>query len=436
MTTPPPDEVECCPVLVRCKPQHQIRPAYRILHTVPGADGQTPVQVEASWHLTLTNKTGDTMLGPVIKTVTLLPGQTVRLSIQDRASKFSYDTESSVVHREAHTSASSYYNAGMASAFSSLSSVSSGREASTHHDNSMSGSGGAGLDLGFFEIGGSVGGSSHDSSTTTTFLTSLSRTARSQSSHVEMGTQSAYSTSVGYVSSKSHAEGESEEHSEAATHFYRNENRCHAVNHRFHQLVEEHTITLTVDEVVLRVVDSTASTGAVPVVRRPLTGLSPKPEAVSVLSPKLVQAEAAAREAAMARTARPAQGPVGLGNDTASAVPVAALTQEERDAAIKAVMADLVKAGLVTADGKATARAQRLFGWTHVICLPLDGVHVMSCLSDCDVCEPELKKKIELELERMALENEHLARETELMDKDLDHQPRCCPDEEEDDDED
>jgi hypothetical protein len=431
VTTPPPDtEVECCPVLTRCQPVHEIRPAYRMIHTVPGADGQTPIRVEASWHLTLTNATGPTMLGPVVKTVTLLPGQTVRLSIQDRASKFSYDTESDRVHRETHTSSTSYYNAGMASAFSSLTSVSSGREASTHHDSSLSGSGGAGIDLGFFEIGGSVGGSSHDSSSTSSFLASLSRVSRSQSSHVEMGTQSAYSTSVGYVSTRTHAEGQSEEHSEAATHFYRNENRCHAVNHRFHQLVEEHTITLTVDEVVLRVIDSAAATGAVPVVRHPLTGLSPKPEAVSVLSPKLVAVEAAAREAALARSS--SRGP-GVGVSE-SATLAASLTPEERDAALKAVTADLVKAGLITADGKATARAQRLYGWTHTICLPLDGVHVMSCLSDCDVCEPELKKKIDLELERMALENAHLARETELMDQDLDHQPRCCPDENDEDD--
>jgi len=435
MTTPPDphDEVECCPVLTRCQPVHQIRPAYRMIHTVPGADGQAPVRVEASWHLTLTNTTGPTMLGPVVKTVTLMPGQTVRLSIQDRASKFSYDTESDRVHRESHTSASSYYNAGMASAFSSLSSVSSGREASTHHDNSMSGSGGAGLDLGFFEIGGSVAGSSHDSSSTHSFLTSLSRVSRSQSSHVEMGTQSAYATSVGYVSTRTHTEGESEEHSEAATHFYRNENRCHAVNHRFHQLVEEHKITLTVDEVVLRVIDPAAATGAVPVVRRPLTGLSPKPEAVSVLSPKLIAVEAAAREAARARASSSRPDNEGLADfeDTT----VLTLTPEERDAALKAVTEDLVRAGLITPDGKVTARAQRLYGWSHTVCLPLDGVHVMSCLSDCDVCEPELKRRIELELDRLELQNQNLARETELMDRDLEHQrPECDEDDSEDDD--
>ena len=433
MTTPMPDEVECCPVLKRCQQNVTIHPAYRITHST--LVGDVTVRVEATWHLTLTRKTGDTMLGPIIKTVTLLPGQSVRLSIQDRSSKFSYDTESSRVHRETNVSSSSYYNAGMASAFSSLSSVTSGREESTHHDSSVSGGGGVGLDLGFFEIGGSVHGSSHNSSTTSAFLTSLSRTSRSQSSHVEMGTQAAYSTSVGYVATRTHTEGESEEHSEAATHVYKNENRCHAVNHRFHQLMEEHTVTLTVDEVTLRVLDPTASTGAVPIVPRPLTGLGPKSEAVSVLSPKLLTVEAAARAAAIARTSdrqRPVPSPTGLAAEDAASL----LTPEQHAAALKAVMSDLVKAGLVTADGKVTDRAQELYGWTHVLCLPLDGTHVMSCISDCDTCEPELKRRIDLELDRLELQNRHLARTTELMDKDLEHQPRCPEESGEDDDED
>lgn len=421
MTTPEPhSDVECCPVLKRCRPVHQIRPAYRLIHTVPGAAGQPPVRVEVTWHLTLTRTPGDTMLGPVVKTVTLLPGQTVRLSIQDRASRYSYDTESSRVHRDTNVSASSYYSAGMASAFSSLSSVSSGRSASTHQDSSVSGGGGVGLDLGFFEIGGSVNGSSHSASSTASFLNSLSRVARAQSSHVEMGTQSAYSTSVGYVGSRTHAEGESEEHSEASTHVYRNENRCHAVNHRFHQLMEEHVVALSVSRVALRVIDPDASTGAVPVVPRPLTGVALKAEAISSLSPKLASLEASARSAALARSAIAPEGndnPVGVSSD------LALLTPEEKDAALKAVTADLVKAGLLTPAGAVTPAAQERYGWSHTLCLPLDGVHVMSCISECDTCEPQLKKKIELELERMALENARIARETELMDRDLLHRP-------------
>lgn len=425
-----PGDVECCPILKRCQPVHEIHPSYRMIHTVQTGDNRTPVRVEAAWHLTLVKKTGDTMLGPVLKTVTLLPGESVRLSVQDRASRFSYDTESSRVHREAHSSASSYYNAGMASAFSSLTSVTSNREASTHHDSSVSGGGGAGLDLGFFEIGGSVAGSSHDSSSTHSFLSSLSRVSRSQSSHVEMGTQAAYSTSVGYVATRTHTEGESEEHAEAATHVYKNKNRCHSVNHRFHQLMEEFTLTLTVDEVILRVLDD-VTPGLVPYVPRPLTGLVPKADAVSTLSPKLAELESSARRAAVARTAV-SSGQVGV---MAEAVAAATLTPEQKASALKLVMADLVKAGLVNEDGSVTEKAQKRYGWKRTVCLPLDGMHVMSCLSECDTCEPELHREVTLELDRYELENKQIARTTELMDRDDDHRPDYGHDDPEDGDE-
>lgn len=420
MTMPVP--VECCPELMRCQSVTRIRPTYRIIHTVPGDNGQT-VRVEAAWHLTLTRTTGETMLGPVVKSVNLLPGQTVRLSIQDKASKFSYDTESTRVHREAHASSASYYSAGMASAFSSLSSVSSGRTASTFHESAISGGGGAGLDLGFFEIGGSVNGSSHDASSTTSFLNSLSQTSRSQSSHWEAGTQTAYASSVGYVSTRTHAEGESEEHSEAATHVYRNENRCHAVNHRFHQLMEEHTVKLTVEAVVLRVIDPDASTGTVPVVPRPLTGLAPKPEAVSVLSPQLAEKEDAARKAATARTALTPQG-----QDVFASRFILAIPPADAQRALDMVRDDLMRAGLIDQDGSVTEQAQARFGWEQTLCLPLDGLHVMSCLSDCNTCEHQLERRIDLELDHLGLQNEMLRRQIELMDRDQEHRSGCCPD--------
>jgi hypothetical protein len=61
--------------------------------------------------------------------------------------------------------------------------------------------------------------------------------------------------------------------------------------------------------------------------------------------------------------------------------------------------------------------------------LPTAGVLVKGCLDDCNVCEPELEKEIELDLERKRLENARLKREIDLMDKDQQH--RCCPEGEE-----
>ena len=46
-------------------------------------------------------------------------------------------------------------------------------------------------------------------------------------------------------------------------------------------------------------------------------------------------------------------------------------------------------------------------------------------IDTCDVCEPELQKKIELELEEQALRNQLLKRQIDLLDKSQEY--RCCP---------
>ncbi len=50
---------------------------------------------------------------------------------------------------------------------------------------------------------------------------------------------------------------------------------------------------------------------------------------------------------------------------------------------------------------------------------------IKGCLDNCGTCEPMLEKRIELELERMRLENEKLKREIELLDQAQEY--RCCP---------
>jgi len=52
-------------------------------------------------------------------------------------------------------------------------------------------------------------------------------------------------------------------------------------------------------------------------------------------------------------------------------------------------------------------------------------VIVKGCLDECDVCEPELKENIKLDLERKKLENQLLAKQIELLAKSQAY--RCCP---------
>jgi len=46
-------------------------------------------------------------------------------------------------------------------------------------------------------------------------------------------------------------------------------------------------------------------------------------------------------------------------------------------------------------------------------------------VDDCDVCEPEVQRKIQLELDRLELQNQLLKRQIELLDKSQEY--RCCP---------
>jgi hypothetical protein len=102
------------------------------------------------------------------------------------------------------------------------------------------------------------------------------------------------------------------------------------------------------------------------------------------------------------------------------AIPVAV-----REQALKQVDQQLVKAGLLAANGQANAELVREISFERQFCLPTPGILVKGCLDECDVCEPTLQKEIELELERKKLENEMLKKKIDLLEKSQEY--RCCP---------
>jgi hypothetical protein len=52
-------------------------------------------------------------------------------------------------------------------------------------------------------------------------------------------------------------------------------------------------------------------------------------------------------------------------------------------------------------------------------------VIVKGCLDECNVCEPELVRRHELELARLDLQNQLLKRQIELLEQSQEY--RCCP---------
>ena len=98
---------------------------------------------------------------------------------------------------------------------------------------------------------------------------------------------------------------------------------------------------------------------------------------------------------------------------------------DARQAALKAVDAELVRAGMLDQAGSPTEKIIAELSWERVEWLSTPGLLVKGCLDRCDVCEPALQRQIELELEHQSLRNKLLERQIELLDKAQEY--RCCP---------
>jgi hypothetical protein len=114
--------------------------------------------------------------------------------------------------------------------------------------------------------------------------------------------------------------------------------------------------------------------------------------------------------------------PIEVAVEVAAELP---LTDEVRRAALEEVDNQLVAAGLIDESGAVSKQAREQFGYSRTTSLPTAGVIVKGCLDDCDTCEAELHRSIELDLERKELKNKLLTRQIELLEKAQEY--RCCP---------
>lgn len=417
MSTP----TDCCPGLDPCEPCDTLDITYRLPYR-PVIDNQT-VPVTATVRYRLSRCPGPLGTGPLVYTTTLLPGEKQKLLTTDRHTQFSYDTSSTLAYHHRAASEESFYTAGMARAMSSIDIVDTTRRNSSYHESAVSGGGGAGLDLGFFEIGGSVQGSSFDASSTERIVRNFSQHAQSSHFHTESGVRAASSVSVGSVSSRTHAEGSSDDHFESVSRTIENKNQCRALTFLFHQIVKCQTVTFELVAIDLDVDDASAPTGVTLTPPKPVTGLGVIPQQIRSDAPDLLATERAARQAAAEREQQDTLSTGALRRFAS----LAAVPPDVKDRAITAVMVELVQAGLLDEDGDVSDAAKLKYGWTRTLTLPTPGIQVRSCLDECDACEPELHRKIDLELDRMELENRLLERRIELMDRDKEHNP-CCGD--------
>jgi hypothetical protein len=427
-----PAAVECCPQLEPCEVCDVLNFTYRLPFrpVVVIGDQRQVVPVEVTFHYRLTRCSGPLALGDLIYTTTLLPGEKVRLQSSDRHTRFSFDSESKLSYHNETTSEESYYAAGMAYGMSNLSLLDTSSSSSSFSSSAVSGGGGAGIDLGFFSIGGSASASSYDANSASRFSRSLSQHAESLQQHVEVSTRAASSTSVGEVSTRNHQQGESDDQFESASRIFSNPNHCHAVTFLFYRINKCQTVRFELVAIERRVDDPLSPTGVQLNPPKPATG-------VGVLSSRVLATGANRLEVAQRALQSVA---VEQGSATPAGSFVArsftSLAQQTpigvgvRQAALQQVDQDLVEEGLLEKVGGSVApAAQKAAGWERTMSLPTPGVLVKGCLDDCDICEPELKRLMDLEATRKDLENQLLKKQIDLLEKSQEY--RCCPADEE-----
>jgi len=433
-------EVPCCPELATDRACDVLDFHYRLIHTptVTINNRTQRVTVEVIIHARLERCTGSLALGDLVHSLTLLPGEKVRLFSTDRRTRFSFDSATKVSYRREQTSEERYYMSAMSDFMSDVTVRDEARAANTRKGSFETHGDTSGVLETIFS-GPSVDVSgSYNAESTSEFTRELRQHAEASSNRSVEATRAANSVSVGEVQSRTHAEGETEDHFESSTRVFSNPNRCHATTFFFYQINKTQTVKFTLEAIQRRVIDPAADTR---VTNNPFTSrgeVAVIPTAVLATDKERLDLERAGRNSAAAQfgeavrlsTAETLRASVPgvrvAGAFFTTGQPIEPLPPEVRAEALKAVDRDLVSAGLLDKEGGTiSTEAQQRFSFEVTTSLPTPGLLVRGCLDDCNICEPALLREIDLDLERKKLENDLLSKKIDLLEKSQEY--RCCP---------
>lgn len=431
----PVNALDCCPVLEDKPVCDTVDFRYRLPYR-PRNDKQR-VPVELILHFRFERCSGPLVLGDPAYSTTLLPGEKVRLFTSDRRSRWSYDSESNLSYRHETTSEESFYAAGMARAMTDLEISENSSSSSSYGETWADGGGEASFNfLGIIKIGGGGGGGAYSSESSREFAYNLSRHAESASAYVAASVRAKSTTSVGEVETRTHSEGESEAQYESASRTFHNPNKCSAVTYLFHKINKTQRVRFRLVAIERRVVDAAAPTDIAQRVPLDSNGrISVLSQAIPATSSKRLEVEQMGRISAAERfepkfsllrsatvsgynrAASPLIANVNLATE--------AVSENLRNATLKAVDEELTKEGLLDKQGKVSEKIIAELSWEREEIIPTPGIMVKGCLDDCATCEPALQREIELDLEHKALKNALLKQKIELLAQSQEY--RCCP---------
>lgn len=423
------DVQKCCPDFKRDDSSDILSFHYRLKQYPVVNNRRIPVEVKTV--IRIERIPGPLVLGDLVYTTTLLPGETVRLFSQDRRTRFTYDSATKLSYRHEQTSEERYFMASMSDYMSDLST----RDYSHSGKQSSGSSEGHGDTSGALEtlfVGASVDVSgSYSAQSTADFLREFSSHAEASAHAAVVATRAANSVSVGEVQSRTHIESASQEHFESSSRAFTNPNHCHAVTYFFYQLNKTQTIRISLESIERRVIDSAGDARVANNAFQKRGNLGVIPSSVLAHDPKRYDAQVTALRSANLYSPQAAQA---IGTEKV----FMAQAYVSSDAEVQPLTASVVKKALESVDsglaslklvdrvgGSVTATAKTQFLRELHTSLPTPGIVIRGCLDECYVCEPALTTRIELEIEQKKLENELLKKKIELLEKSQEY--RCCP---------
>ncbi|MFZ5593647.1 MAG: hypothetical protein ACOY4D_05200 [Pseudomonadota bacterium] len=433
MIEPTQSVIPCCPPLEKDNACDVLDFHYRLKHTSSVLHAGRRVQVEVLIHARFERCPGPMVLGDLVYSTTLLPGEKVRLFTSDRRSRFSFDSASKVSYRNEQTSEERFYTASVHDFMSDIS-VRDASSASSSSRGSAKGHAETSGAIESFFAGPSVDVSgSYEASSTSSFLRELTQHASASDRRAEMGVRTASSVSVGEVQSRTHTEGESEDHFESASRQFSNPNKCHAVTYFFYQINKTQIVKFSIVAIQRRVIDPAANTRITNNPFRSDGDVSVIPSAVLATDANRLKVEEIGRASVAAKQQANLAVAAGTLSPNTFLVQPALLQltalepipAELKAKALQQVDADLVKEGLLDQSGAVSKEVVAKFSFERRSSLPTPGLLVKGCLDECNTCEETLDKEIELDLERKKLENELLKKQIELLEKSQEY--RCCP---------
>jgi hypothetical protein len=399
--------------------------------TVRGGDQRIIVPVEVKIATRFERCPGPMSLGDLVYSTTLLPGEKVRLFTTDRRTRFTFDSSTNVSYRNEQTSEEHFYMSSMSDFMSDVTVRDSSRSTNTNQGSAQGHAETSGV---FGTIFGSpsvdVSGS-YNNSSTSDFVRELSEHAKSSHHRAEMGARASSTVSIGEAQTRTHVSTESQDHFESSNREFSNPNRCHAITFFFYRINKMQTIKYTTESIQRRVIDQTDNTKVTNNEFVSAGQVSVIPNAVLATDKERLEVEERARAAVAAQKKGTTSG-IGRGSSVVGLKSFNLLSSAEpfsvpvRNEALAQIDKELVAVGLLDqVGGVISPDVKERHSFVIQSCLPTPGLYVKGCLDECNICEPELMKEIELNIEHKKLENELLKRQTELLEKSQEY--RCCP---------